>query len=428
MVVITMLVRSLGSLGSISDGVPARVKGLIFSLAFTSLAVGYLIVYITGYMPEIGYRSGSIGLLIGVFGLVPILTGIPFGVLSDRKGRKTLLLLGSFGISPGLFIFALTNSLSYFLVSAVLLGLSEAASLTTWNAIIADQTDMESRTRAFSLSFVVSTVFTGLGSAVPFSFPFLERSLHLDSITVHQDFMVVFSFLSLATPVLLWSLLRGYREVISPRSVEKGSQQKKSLRVLLKFSGINGLIGLGAGFIIPLIPTWFFLRFGTTDAYSGPLLAVSNITIGLSAIGSSRLARTYGQVQSIVMTTGLSTVFMLSLAFVPNAALAASLYIVRAALMNMASPLMDSYLMGIIAPEERGLASAINSIIWRLPNSVTTIAGGLILGAGLYSLPFLLATGFYATAIFLFYMVFKKVGPTVETVVEASREVQSVEA
>jgi len=90
--------------------------------------------------------------------------------------------------------------------------------------------------------------------------------------------------------------------------------------------------------------------------------------------------------------------------------------------------LMDSYLMGIIAPEERGLASAINSIIWRLPNSVTTIAGGLILGAGLYSLPFLLATGFYATAIFLFYMVFKKVGPTVETVVEASREVQSVEA
>ena len=428
MVVITMLVRSLGSLGSISDGVPARVKGLIFSLAFTSLAVGYLIVYITGYMPEIGYRSGSIGLLIGVFGLVPILTGIPFGVLSDRKGRKTLLLLGSFGISPGLFIFALTNSLSYFLVSAVLLGLSEAASLTTWNAIIADQTDMESRTRAFSLSFVVSTVFTGLGSAVPFSFPFLEQSLHLDSITVHQDFMVVFSFLSLATPVLLWSLLRGYREVISPRSVEKGSQQKKSLRVLLKFSGINGLIGLGAGFIIPLVPTWFFLRFGTTDTYSGPLLAVSNITIGLSAIGSSRLARTYGQVQSIVMTTGLSTVFMLSLAFVPNAALAAGLYIVRAALMNMASPLMDSYLMGIIAPEERGLASAINSIIWRLPNSVTTIAGGLILGAGLYSLPFLLATGFYATAIFLFYMVFKKVSPTVGTVVEASRVVQSVEA
>src|SRR5207245_9443358 len=112
------------------------------------------------------------------------------------------------------------------------------------------------------------------------------------------------------------------------------------------------------------------------------------------------------------MTTGLSTVFMLSLAFVPNAALAASLYIVRAALMNMASPLMDSYLMGIIAPEERGLASAINSIIWRLPNSVTTNAGGLILGAGLYSLPFLFPTRLYPTAIFLVQTDFMLVGPT----------------
>jgi len=119
---------------------------------------------------------------------------------------------------------------------------------------------------------------------------------------------------------------------------------------------------------------------------------------------------------------------MLSLAFVPNAALAASLYIVRAALMNMASPLMDSYLMGIITSEERGLASAINSIIWRLPNSVSTILGGMILGAGLYSLPFLLATAFYATAIFLFYSVFKNVSPMIETSVETSREIQSVEA
>ncbi len=249
----------------------------------------------------------------------------------------------------------------------------------------------------------------------------------MDSRIVHQDFMLVVSFLSLVTPVLLWSLLKGYREAIMPRSEEKRSQ-KKNLRVLLIFSGINGLIGLGAGFIIPLIPTWFYLRFGTTDAYSGPLLAVSQITIGVSAIGSSRLAKTYGQIQAIVMTTGLSTVFMLSLAFVPNAALAASLYIVRAALMNMASPLMDSYLMGIISSEDRGLASAINSIIWRLPNSVTTIAGGIILGMGLYSLPFLLAAGFYATAIFLFYTVFKKVSPKIEPTVESSREVQTIEA
>src|SRR5437879_11939067 len=106
-------------------------------------------------MPEIGYRSGSIGLLIGVFGLVPILTGIPFGALSDRKSRKTHLLLGSFGISPGLFIFALSNSVCYFLERAVLSGFSEVASLTTLTAIMAGPTEMECLTRAFCLSLAV---------------------------------------------------------------------------------------------------------------------------------------------------------------------------------------------------------------------------------------------------------------------------------
>ncbi|HZD13082.1 MAG TPA: MFS transporter [Candidatus Binatus sp.] len=395
------------------EAVPARLQGIIYSGAFANLGIGYLIVYITGYMPAIGIKTSSIGLLIGVFGLVPILTGIPLGMLSDRKGRKTLLLLGSFGIFPALTIFALTTNLSYLMISAVLLGLSEAASLTTWNAIIADQTTTQNRTKAFSLSFIISTVFIGLGSAIPITFPYLQQVLHLDSTTVHTDLMWAVSFLSLASPLLLLFLLRDYREVIRP--LQKRSRETRgNLRTLLKFSGINSLIGLGAGFIVPLIPTWFFLKFGVADTYSGPLLAVSQITIGMSAIGSARLSKTYGPVRAIVLTTGLSTVFMLSLAFVNNAALAAGLYIIRAALMNMASPLMDSYLMGIITPEQRGLASAINSIIWRLPNSVSTIAGGIILGAGSYSLPFILAASLYATAVILFFSVFRNVTPRIE--------------
>ena len=56
-------------------------------------------------------------------------------------------------------------------------------------------------------------------------------------------------------------------------------------------------------------------------------------------------------------------------------------------------------------------------------------SGSIGLLIGVFGLvPILTGIPFYATAIFLFYMVFKKVRPTVETVVEASREVQSVEA
>jgi MFS family permease len=181
--------------------------------------------------------------------------------------------------------------------------------------------------------------------------------------------------------------------------------------VLLKFSGINSLIGLGAGFIIPLIPTWFFLKFAVPDTYSGPLLAVASATMGLGAVFSPRLAVKVGSVRAIVLTQGLSLVFMVALAFEGNVLAAAITYVIRAMLMNMSQPLQDSYLMSIVVPEQRGFASSVNSVIWRIPNSITTIAGGVILYSGNFALPFILAGAFYAVEISLFYPTFRNVKP-----------------
>jgi predicted MFS family arabinose efflux permease len=163
--------------------------------------------------------------------------------------------------------------------------------------------------------------------------------------------------------------------------------------------------------MLPLIATWFYYKFGLPDTYSGPLLAVAGITIGIAAVVSPRLSRRYGLARSIVLTEGLSTVFMFSLVFIPNAALAGVVYVVRAALMNMSAPLNDSFLMGITPAGGRGLASSVNTIFWRLPNSFTTIIGSVILESGNYDLPFLLATIFYAASIIGFYAMFRKVNP-----------------
>jgi len=68
--------------------------------------------------------------------------------------------------------------------------------------------------------------------------------------------------------------------------------------------------------------------------------------------------------------------------------------------------------MGIVAPEQRGLASAVNSIVWRLPNSVTTILGGILMAGGYYDIPIFLATAFYVASIASFYVVFHNVRPS----------------
>lgn len=388
--------------------VPTRVKWLIYLLSFSSVATGYFWVATSAYLPEIGISSGSVGLILAINGLAFILTAIPMGIMADRTGRKKILLVGVLGMPPSLLIYAFTSDLTFLLAASIIAGVAEGAFLTTWNAMIADMTSGEGRQEAFALSFIVSAVSTGLGFALPLSFPLVTAITGWSVFDVHRAFFIVLALVALITPITLYRLLKEYQET-PPESVPL--RKGKNMKPMLRFSALNSLIGLGAGFIIPLIPTWLFLKFGVPDTYSGPLLALSSLTIGFASIASSGLGKRYGTVRAIVMTQGASTLFMVSLAFVPNAAAAGFLYIMRSSLMNMAAPLSDAFLMGIISKEERGLASAINSIVWRLPNSVTTVVGGMLLAAGYYELPFFLAAAFYMVSISMFYITFRGVEP-----------------
>lgn len=387
-------------------GVPRRVKLLILSQVLNNLGFGYFIIYVTVYLPEINIGAGIVGILLGVEGAVLVLAGIPMGLLSDRRGRKWFLIGGNLLVSPSILIFAFTGDFRFFLVAAVIGGFAEATSLSSWNAIIADQTDLTNRDAAFSFSFIVSNVFISLGMALPFFIPALQALTGVGSLVIHRGLLLVLGVANFAVPPVLYALLRGYKELVVPKEKTSGS-----IRLMLKFSGINSLIGFGAGLIIPLVGTWLYLKFGVADTYSGPFLAVSGMTIAFSAVGSARLSSRLGLLKSIVATSGTSTLFMFSLAFIPNVYLAGGVYIVRAAMMNMAAPLMDSFLMGIITPERRGLASAVNAIIWRLPNSLSSIAGGFLLQASRYDVPWLAASLLYIVAILLLYTNFKDVKP-----------------
>jgi predicted MFS family arabinose efflux permease len=79
----------------------------------------------------------------------------------------------------------------------------------------------------------------------------------------------------------------------------------------------------------------------------------------------------------------------------------------RALLMNMASPLSQSMIMGLVAEDERGAASGISGALWRLPNALSTWIGASLMGIGLLSEPFFIATLLYVISITLFWFYFR---------------------
>lgn len=382
------------------SSVTPRTRLIVLAASPLAAGLGFYQVAVPVFLPLQGISVTNLGIMLTTLGLATVLLSIPFAVLSDRFGRKGLMSIGAFLASFFLMIPGLTSDFLWLEASAIVGGTAEAMFLSTWNAYLADATDQNARPATFSLSFVTFTMSYGVGSLLPGVFPFTA----LDLVEAHKVAFVLLGLLALLTPYSLirWAVHR------KPTVSRRGILPRKSMGIIAKFSASNMMIGLGAGLIIPLIPTWFYLRYGLTDVFSGPLVAVSSVLMGSAAAVSPNIAKRIGLVKGIVSTQILSTVFLFLIPLSPSALMAAPLYVTRSMLMNMSSPLADTFLMNLIAEDERATASAFNVIIWRVPNAASTLLGASLLNSGELELPFFLCTLLYVFSITLFYALFRK--------------------
>lgn len=380
--------------------IPRNTRNVVLGAGPLAAGLGFYQVAIAVFLPLEGISVTNLGILLTTLGLTTVAFSIPIAVLSDRHGRKEIMLVGAILGALVIAIPGVSSNFPILEISAIVGGLAQAMYVGTWSAYLADTTTFDVRPETFSLSFMTFAIAGGVGSFLPIFFPFFGTNL----LTAHRITFVALGFVSSLTAVTV----RKWGIRTKPESSRKGVLPRKSLGIIVKFSAANLLIGLGAGLIIPLIPTWFLLRFHVTDVFSGPLIASSNIIMGVTAVAAPRIARRIGLVNGIVLTQTMATVFLLAIPFCPTAAVAGVVYVIRAVLMNMASPLSDTFLMNIIAEDERATASSFNSVLWNLPNAGSTVVGGSILNQGDLSSPFYLCGILYATSIVLFYTIFRK--------------------
>ncbi len=384
------------------SGIPREAKQLVYLSIVPSFAIGFIYTDLSYFLPNIQGLSPTLaGVTITVMGATLVAESIPLGMVADRYGRKKMLVIGNLCASLSLIGFALAKSFGLILLVAVIEGTGEASFAVSVSALIADRAGDEKRTATFALLTFLGWIAGALGGFVISSL-FLLEGLGLAVAQAHVLLYIVVGLLNLSvTPLML--------RVKESRtgSVRKGILPKKSARVVMKYGVYSLIIAVGAGLFVPLMAFWFSAAYGVSDAISGPVLGVTNLVTACAVFMSPRLAKRAGLVGATVVTQAASTLFMVVIPLSPSFGVAASFYLVRVFLMNLSNPLTQSLIMGLVEPEERGMASGITAAIWRLPNALSTTAGYAMIDDGYLGLPFYAATVLYVIGISLYWVMFK---------------------
>jgi MFS family permease len=157
---------------------------LIFLTVFIDLiGFGIVLPLLPGYAASLGVSDTSIGFLVASFSLMQFLLAHWWGRLSDRIGRRPVLLVGLGGSAVSYLLFALAQDFWLLLLSRVVAG-GMGATVNVAQAYLADVTPTSDRARAmgligaaFGLGFVAGPALGGITSRLGDAAPGLTASL-----------------------------------------------------------------------------------------------------------------------------------------------------------------------------------------------------------------------------------------------------------
>lgn len=124
---------------------------LAASLVIVMLGFGIALPLMSFYIIHFNASGSALGLMMSLYSLMQFLFAPMWGRLSDRIGRKPVLLTGIFGYFLAFVLQGLSQDIVQFTVSRTLAGILSSATLPTAMAYIADITPLEDRSKGVGL-------------------------------------------------------------------------------------------------------------------------------------------------------------------------------------------------------------------------------------------------------------------------------------
>jgi DHA1 family multidrug resistance protein-like MFS transporter len=166
-------------------------------LVVAMLGYGMVIPIFPFYIESMGASGDDLGLLIAVGAFTELVFGPIWGSVSDRKGRKPVLMVGMIGVALSLVLMGLADRFYALLAARAFSGVLSAALSSTALAYISDSSSEKDRGAgigilggAAELGIIVGPALGGLLGSASLSMPFMIAA--------------VFSFV---TVLLIWLFL-----------------------------------------------------------------------------------------------------------------------------------------------------------------------------------------------------------------------------
>ena len=162
---------------------PAALVFIFVTVLIDILSFGIIIPVLPHLVEQLaGGGIAKAAMWVGVFGtlfaLIQFVCAPIQGALSDRFGRRPVVLLSNLGIGIDFLFMALVNTLPLLLIGRCISGIT-AASFTTANAYIADVTPPEKRAAsfgmlgaAFGIGFIIGPALGGFLGGIDLRLPF----------------------------------------------------------------------------------------------------------------------------------------------------------------------------------------------------------------------------------------------------------------
>lgn len=352
----------------------ASLAIVYFTVFLDLLGFGLILPFLPYYALELGATGLGLGLLLTSYSLAQLCGASILGRLSDRQGRRPILLLSLGGAALGMVLSGLAQTLVTLCLARALAGLF-GGSIATAQAYIADVTTRDERARfmgflgaSIGLGFVVGPAL-GVG-LLALGFGFAEAA---------------FSAAGLATANLCWAILRLRESWQGDRLSEHRRGSWHDLRQALGRADLRYI--LGATFFT----TYAFVSMETTFAPLGEhkygmdergfgliLVFIGVIIILIQGGLIGRLTKRF-EVRPIAAAGGaLMGLSLILLPWMPNLTLAAIALAGLAAGQGLASPTLSSLLSLASGAGEQGRVLGLGQSLSAAARAFGPLLAGLL--------------------------------------------------